>query len=92
MLEDDASLCTWQNDYDKESGLCRFYLSIFTEGKDGKYVREDEEQAERCYTRSQLTEALERAGFADIAFFKNYQFDAPDQKTERWYVAARCKK
>ncbi len=92
ILEDDTSLCAWQNDYDKENGLCHFYLSIFTEEKDGKYTREDEEHAERCYTRDALTAALTRAGFADIAFFKNYQFDAPDQTTERWYVAARCKK
>ncbi len=92
VLEDDTSLCAWQNDYDKESGLCRFYLSVFTEGKDGKYTREDEEQTERCYTQAQLTDALSRAGFADIAFFGNYQFNAPDAHTERWYVAARCKK
>jgi SAM-dependent methyltransferase len=92
VLEDDTSLCAWQNDYDRESGLCGFYLSIFTEGRDGKYTRLDEEHTERCYTKAQLTDALTRAGFADIAFFKNYQFDAPDAQTERWYVAARCKK
>ena len=72
--------------------MCRFYLSVFTEGKDGRYTREDEEHAERCYSEEQLTDALTRAGFADIHFYKNYDFDAPDQETERWYVAARCKK
>ncbi len=92
VLEDDTSLCAWQNDYDLESGLCHFYLSIFTEGKDGRYTRADEEQTERCYTREALTDALTRAGFAEIAFYKNYDFDAPEAQTERWYVAARCKK
>lgn len=92
VLEDERSLCAWQNDYDKASGLCRFYLSVFTEGRDGRYTREDEEHAERCYSKEQLTDALTRAGFADISFYKNYDFDAPDAQTERWYVAARCKK
>ena len=92
VLEDETSLCAWQNEYDRESGLCRFYLSIFEEGKDGRYTRADEEQCERCYTREQLTDTLSRNGFSDIAFFKNYDFDTPDERTERWFVAARCKK
>ena len=92
VLEDETSLCAWQNEYDRESGLCRFYLSIFEEGKDGRYTRADEEQTERCYTREQLTDTLLRNGFSDIAFFKSFNFDAPDERTERWFVAARCKK
>ncbi len=92
VLEDETSLCAWQNEYDRESGLCRFYLSIFEEGKDGRYTRADEEQTERCYTREQLTDALARAGFVDIEFYQSFQFDAPDERTERWYVVARCKK
>lgn len=90
--EDGSAYCGWQNAFDKESGLCQFLLSVFTEGKDGRYDRADEEQTERCYTKEELTAALTRAGFSEIAFFGDLDFSAPQEKTERWYVAARCKK
>lgn len=92
ILEDEGSLCAWQNEFDEKSALCRFYLSVFRETQDGRYVREDEEQTERCYSREQLTEALTSAGFADICFFGDFEFGAPTDTTERWFVAARCKK
>lgn len=92
VLEDDTSLCAWQNEYDAQSGLCRFYLSIFSECADGRYVRADEEHVERCYTKEELTDALTRAGFAEIAFFGDTDGNAPTEVCQRYYVAARCKK
>lgn len=90
--EDGSAYCGWQNDYDKDSRLCRFMLSVFTEGTDGRYSRCDEEQTERCYSREELIGALERAGFIDIAVFGDLRFGEPRSDTERWYIAARCKK
>ena len=90
--EDGSAYCGWQNDFDAQTGLCRFLLSVFTEEKDGRYSRLDEEQTERCYSRKELTAALTAAGFAEIAFFENLDFTAPADKAERWYIAARCKK
>ena len=90
--EDGSAFCGWQNDFDEQSGLCRFLLSVFTEEKDGRYVREDEEQTERCYSKEQLIAALERAGFDEIAFFADGTLAEPGDTAERWYVAARCKK
>ncbi|MBQ8356756.1 MAG: methyltransferase domain-containing protein [Clostridia bacterium] len=90
--EDGSAYCGWQNDFDEESGLCRFLLSVFTEERDGRYARADEEQTERCYSREELTGALERAGFSEIAIFGDLHFGAPTETTERWYIAARCKK
>ena len=92
ILEDATSLCAWQNEFDEKSALCRFYLSVFEQQQDGRYVRKDEEQTERCYSREELTGALTRAGFSDIAFFGDFEFGAPTDTTERWFVAARCKK
>lgn len=92
VLEDETSLCAWQNDFDEQSALCHFYLSVFEEGADGRYTRNDEEQTERCYTREELYTALTDAGFTDISFFGDFDFNAPMERCERWYVAARCKK
>ncbi len=92
ILEDEGSLCAWQNEFDAQTGLCHFYLSVFCEGEDGRYDRHDEEQTERCYTEEELRAALSRAGFVDITFFGGTDGCAPTATTERWHVAARCKK
>ena len=82
--------CGWQNDYDTESGICNFYLSVFRE-KDGVYLREDEEQRERCYTKEQMTASLEAAGFEVMGIYSGYGFEEPQESCERWYFAARKK-
>ena len=92
VLEDEHCYCGWQNEYDEASGLCRFYLSLFAEQEDGSYLRTDEEQTERVYTREQLTEALTRAGFADICFYGDTAFGVPTEVTPRWLITAICKK
>ena len=80
----------WQNDYDAESGICNFYLSVFRE-KDGVYLREDEEQRERCYTKEQMITSLEAAGFEVMGIYSGYGFEEPQESCERWYFAARKK-
>ena len=92
ILEDEYCYCGWQNEYDPESGLCHFYLSVFEEGKNGTYRRTDEEQTERAYTKEQLTAALTGAGFADIEFFGDTEGTPPTATAERWFVKAICKK
>ena len=89
--EDGACYCGWQNEFDEASGLCRFYLSVFAEGEDGRYRRYDEEQTERCYSEATLRAALEKAGFVDVRFY-GADMEAPGETAERWFVTARCKK
>ena len=84
--------CGWQNDYDPQTKLCNFYLSVFTEEENGSYTRSDEVQTERCYTKEELTSSLEKCGFELIGFFADYQFSNPEDNCERWYVIARAKK
>lgn len=91
ILEDETSLCAWQNEFDEKSGLCRFYLSVFREGKDGRYTREDEEQTERCYTFEEISASLARAGFENITRFGTFAGDPPTETTERWLIAAHKK-
>ena len=87
-----STLCAWQNDYDKESKLCNFYLSVFEENDDGKYTRTDEIQTERCFDRAEIKAALEGTGFEIIGFFGDYKFTEATDNDTRWYIAARAKK
>ena len=92
--EDDGSLifCGWQNEYDRESGVCDFYLSVFREDEEGRYTREDEHQRERCYTQKELLDLLEECGFEPLGVFGDFDFSDPVEKTERFYIAARAEK
>ena len=87
-----VAFCGWQNEYDESTGLCNFYLSVFTEGEKGKYTRADEVQTERCYSKEELTVALEQSGFELIGFFSDWNFGESNEACERWYIVARAKK
>ena len=52
----------------------------------------DEVQTERCYSKDELSAALEQSGFELIGFFGDWEFGAPKENCERWYIVARVKK
>ena len=97
IFEDTDSLgrnayCGWQNEYDEETDLCNFYLTVFTEEEDGRFSRADEVQTERCYSMEQLKNSLTSCGFETLGFFGDFNFNTPEPDCERWYIVARAKK
>ena len=92
ILEDEGSLCAWQNEYNEKSRLCRFYLSIFTECEDGRYERNDEIQNEKCYTRAQIEKALTDTGFEILGVYGDLKHSPAKDDDEKWYFTVRCKK
>lgn len=84
--------CGWQNAYDPETQLCRFYLSLFEQNEDGTFSRSDEVQTERCYTLDEIKTALAGAGMELLGVWSDFDFSEPLENTERWYFAARAKK
>ena len=97
VLEDEgedgqAVYCGWQNQFDEQSGICDFYLSIFEEDEDGAYTRSDEHQRERCYDLDTLKKHLEDNGFEFIGAFSDFEFKEINDTDDRWYIVARAKK
>lgn len=87
-----AIYCGWQNEFDADTGICEFYLSLFEEDGGGAYIRSDEHQRERCYALSSIKEMLCECGLEFLGVFSDYGFSEPTPSTERWYIAARAKK
>ena len=87
-----AIYCGWQNFYDRESRVCDFVLSVFTEDSDGGYIRDDEQQKERCYTLDEVKAALNASGFELLGVYSGYDFEQINETSERWYFVARAKK
>ncbi len=92
ILENEGAVCCWQNQFDPDSGLCDFILTIFEKQSDGRYSRTDTVQTERCYSRSHLTRALKQAGFEMLGIYEDYNFTPATRRADRWYVVARCRK
>ena len=82
--------CGWQNRYDREAGLCDFWLSIFLAWENENYKRYDEHQIERCYPYEEIRAALEENGFELVGCYGGYTFETPTEDTNRWYFVARA--
>ena len=92
VMEEDGSLCVWQNAYDQKTRLCDFYITVFKEEKDGRYARYDEIETERMYTLRSLKSALAECGFEFVGAYSDFDFTEATDSDERIYITARCKK
>ena len=90
ILEEDGILCAWQNEYREKTKLCDFYLSLFTEKKDGSWERFDEWQRERCYSLKTVRRLLTENGFEILSILSDDRESQAGEETERWYVTARA--
>lgn len=91
-METERGVCIWQNYYDRDSELCNFYITMFSENEDGLYERSDDEQCERMYRLDLIKKMLIDAGFEFIGAYSDYSFNEATDEDERIYIAARCKK
>ena len=92
VMEEENSFCVWQNYYNEKSGICDFYITLFSEDSDGRYVREDELQREKAYSINTLKRHLIKNGFEFIGAYSDFDFNAADDGSDRIYIVARCKK
>jgi len=88
ILEDEGVFCGWKNNFDRESLICEFDLTIFKQEESGEWYRFSEKQYERCYGITSLTKNLERAGFEEIKFFSGYSKNIFSETDERWVISA----
>lgn len=82
--------CGWQNEYNKKTRLCDFWLSLFLGWEKDSYRRYDEHQVERCYTYEEVRRALEENGFELVGTYSGYHFEEVKEDTQRWYFVARA--
>ncbi len=90
VMEEEGSVCVWQNHYDKKSRLCDFFITVFKEREDGAYERYDDVQTERMYTLRAIKKRLKDTGFEFIGAYSDFDFTEATDNDERIYIAARC--
>ncbi len=90
VLEDSSALLAWSNEYNEKSRLCRFYLSLFEEQSDGKYIRLDEMQTERYHSHRTLCALIKKHSFklrGRYCDFEGREGDSSDMR--HYYVCQR---
>lgn len=92
VIEEEGSVCVWQNLYNPKSSLCDFFITLFEEREDGAYERYDEHQRERMYTLRSMKAMLRGCGFEFIGAYSDFDFTDATDSDERIYIVARCKK
>jgi hypothetical protein len=76
-------------EYNEKSKICRFYLNVFEEQEDGSYLRFEETQKEKCYSKKQIIGALEDAGFEILDIHGDWDGKDATDTDEKWYITAR---
>lgn len=91
-MEEDGAVCIWENYYDRDSRICDFYITLFEECNDGRYIRHDETQSERMYTLDEVKNALNKSSMEFIAAYGDLDFAPGTDECERIYIVAKCRK
>ena len=87
VYDTDEVYCVWQNTL-KENDIVDMELTFFV--PDGEsYFRYDESFSERAYSREQLTEMLNEAGFEVQAIYGDMGFFEPTDKEQRVVFVAK---
>jgi len=89
ILEDEGVYLGWRNEYDEESGICDFYLDMFSEGEDGSYERTCEDQSERCYCADTLIKIAQDCGFKVEGYYSTPDRKEPREDDDRWYFVLK---
>ena len=89
VMEEEGGVCIWQNDYDEETRLCDFYITLFKERENALYERYDDMQTERMYTVKEMKNSLEKCGFQTLGVYSNFDFNEGTDECQRIYFVAK---
>lgn len=79
----------WENDFDADSRINTYELTLFVREDDTKYRRFAELHEQRAYTLAEVQEMISAAGLSFEAAYDAYTKDAPRADSERLTIIAR---
>lgn len=79
----------WENEYDRETQLNIYGLTLFLPREDGLYEKCEEVHYQRGYSLEEIQELLEKGGLAFVVAYDAFTKESPKEDSERIYVIAR---
>ena len=86
--ETPESFCVWRTFFSEKQRICTYQVDLFSLREDGRWDREFEEHRERAWSREELQQYLEEAGFIRVAFTGDLTGRPPVEDEDRWNVSA----
>ncbi len=91
-FEKEDAFCIWQNTYHPRTHIADFYVTLFSEEADGRYLRADELTQERMYPTPSVLRELRTAGFTPLAVGGAPYENGNEKGADRLYFLARAEK
>lgn len=79
----------WENEYDEETGMNVYGLTLFLPREDGLYEKTEEVHYQKAYSEEKIKELLEKAGMEVIAVYDAYTKNPPSVESGRLTFVAR---
>ena len=83
----------WDNNFDEETGINEYNLSLFIQEEEDLYRKYQETHYQKAYSLDEVKAAVKEAGMELAAIYDAFTRNAPSENSERIYVIARerCK-
>ncbi|MCI8418701.1 MAG: class I SAM-dependent methyltransferase [Lachnospiraceae bacterium] len=81
----------WENDYDPETQINTYDLTLFLREEEGLYRKYQETHFQRAYSLERIGELLKEAGMELLAIYEAFTEQEPLKESQRVYVLAREK-
>ncbi len=79
----------WENEYDPETGINIYALTLFLPREDGFFEKTEEVHYQKAYSMEKVTELLKEAGMEVVAVYDAYTRNAPKADSGRLTYVAR---
>ena len=78
----------WRSRYDPETRLCTIRMAFSYDDGSGERKPFAEVHRQRAYSKDELTEWLQAAGFAQVTIYDAYSLDPPKKRSDRLFYFA----
>ena len=91
VIAEDRDECSfiWDNDYDSETKINEYDLTLFIQEEDDLYRRFVETHYQKAYELEEVKRAIAEAGMEFVTVYDAFTRKAPDENSERVYFIAR---
>ncbi len=81
--------CVWRTEFSERTKVCTYWVDLFTQTPDGRWLRSGEKHRERAYEMDELRQWLTDTGFRKIKIVGDLSARPPKPDEDRWIFLAR---
>lgn len=90
FLEAEGVYMGWKSVFHKKSGICNFFLTLFSENEDGSYQKHEEIQTEKLWTDEELSEMIKESGLETVAVYSGFDMKVATENDEKRFYVVKC--